>query len=437
MRKLGFNVHVWNDAVRRMVQETRPPVVLVLSSSANGSWGIIDNIKLISPETTIIYRPWSLYWAGDLDHFDQWKKQGMDGDVANFMKPIQSTIDRYGDGVVYHLFNETGESDWGAYVLYQAALVRAFAARGLRVCALNQGPGNPSGDKQAIADTYWERARPLFDAIRDTGYRSILGFHDYFTGLQSEHNWIVGRYEWMQEALVGMGYDPSRFKIAITEYGFEKTIPGYTNGGLTNRSSIAHFLQTGEHTADTIAGVVAEHHHSIYDKAPMVIGTCFFTLGRINDQWKDFDLAEYPGIMERLILLDSNEPNQPEEIPVTPTDLTVYRLNANVNIRKTASISGVRTGTLPAGSVVLTDALAQSDGYDWRHIPAFDVWMAIGQVGGAHWVTLVDMDGPGECPDLTLVKQTLLDNFEEGLNLVKQSAEEVFQSLEFVLGDLL
>ena len=57
MQKLGYNIHTWNDSARRMVYETRPPVVLVLAANVGGNLHIIDGVKAVSPETQIIYRP--------------------------------------------------------------------------------------------------------------------------------------------------------------------------------------------------------------------------------------------------------------------------------------------------------------------------------------------------------------------------------------------
>jgi hypothetical protein len=417
VKKFGFQVHSTNNpALQQAITAFQPPVILALATVPGDFLQQTAQLRAWAPDATIVYRSWSLFTPGDLDHADQIIAHPPE----SFFGQMAGVIDTFGDDVVYHLMNETGHSDhalWRRYVAWQAEVVRIANARGLRVCCFNQGPGTPGQDEEDV-ELYWDEALPVYQAIAEGGYRSMIGVHEYFAGgapgfypsALAEAPFLVARFSYTQDAIARAGYNPDYFKIVITEYGWAKNLPTnpFPQDQPPDHDSLVYYKHY--QTPDQMADIMADHHEIFYDPNPGVIGSCHFVVGQsVSPHWADYELLNHSDIMNYLLLRREDGPVDPPpepptepEDPVRPTIFTVYSTIVNLNVRTLPAISAPRVTTLEPGVPVMTDAYADADGYRWRRIAGFDLWAAEYHSSDPSSLFLerVDEPVPGDCDSI-------------------------------------
>lgn len=399
MNKFGFNVMKVDDRLLNWLATKKTPVVTLISGGIMDRADDAQRILDAAPDTVLIYRAWMMPNGFRMDM--NYPINGIS--VDQFFQFHQPLIDRFGDKIVYHAWNEANRpSNIAEYYNWAAESELVAQNRGLRLCHASFGTGSPD---LPYYDT--PEAIRFYRSLADGSFRSLLGFHEYVPGNEDWETGItfhIGRYRRMVDEMVTAGIDPrsgTGLKCVFTELGTEGV-----------NKSMNEFGRDEAWVSDQIVTM----HEELYDDDPNVLGTCWFCYGD-SGGWSNHDLTA-TGLLD--YLYTQTTPNEGEP-PVTICDQPLPELNESqagtrwectidsLNVRAYPAVDACAApvGSLGLGDRVMIKGTMFVNNYTWLVIETGNpapLYCALGdQQEETYYMKLVE--DPGE-EDYAIVLMT-------------------------------
>ncbi|MBI5667389.1 MAG: hypothetical protein HZC41_05215 [Chloroflexi bacterium] len=320
--RLSLNIHGHNvpDKGRLLgfLQATQPHAVLVMDNFA-----LAQEIKLLLPETMLIYRAWP------------------DDGIYRQLSPedwVNRKVAELGGADIWaYTTNEPGFSD--AALNWLVLIMELAQPRGLKLVVGNWAVGTPGTDSD------WPRARRLLELLDQNRATMVLGLHEYACGIitsgfiggnpqfiapetwpQDVHNLSLfhcGRFNFLVRYCRSIGLNPPR--IVITEHGFDDVSdikpwaeslarPGnYLNirGWKSLQAQWPQwFSSLGWSPERALFEQLAYADRVIYQNSP-VEAQLIFSWGHSSPDWEQFDISQALELQQHLI----QYAQQPERRP--------------------------------------------------------------------------------------------------------------------------
>lgn len=333
-------------------------------------------IRVVAPETTVIYRQWFPNEAEK--HWHQTHSP-------------QAWLNAHRDyalpGIVLQAFNEPhGYEDLRPLAAWCAELMALAHDAGIRLCLVNWGVGHP--DEARIAAGELDDLFRAFDRFPE----HLYGVHEYAVAdMQAEQPFRIARYTRSLERIDALQL--KRPRIVITESG--RDIGGGENDGWRAVFSPNQY-------ADFLTGSIATYRRDGVAACLYCYGAGAVSSASGQPQWRAFDIEGASAVLDRLT--EVNDMTQaPDFGTLIPVEVTGAFAGGSV-VRSAPSLDGRELARVFTGDFIDLSERAVSGGvHQWRRARVGAVEGYIAETSVLAWRALeppVDPHPPLAIPPL-------------------------------------